>query len=165
MASVYELKQGFILLANMIEDETVSDEDILDAWNNQTDDLKDKFENCCKYIKNVESDIAGLKEEEKRLHDKRKSLENSIERFKGLMHEAMNAAGEKKLPCGTFTVSLQKNPESVVMDEQYIENIPEEYLKYKDPEIDRAKIKEHLKAGVNLEGIAHLEQSEGLRIR
>ena len=165
MASVYELKQGFILLANMIEDETVSDEDILDAWNNQTDDLKDKFENCCKYIKNVESDIAGLKEEEARLKAKRKSLENSIERFKALMHETMNAAGEKKLPCGTFTVSLQKNPESVVMDEQYIENIPEEYLKYKDPEIDRAKIKEHLKAGVNLEGIAHLEQSEGLRIR
>ena len=165
MASVYELKQGFILLANMIEDETVSDEDILDAWNNQTDDLKEKFENCCKYIKNVESDIAGLKEEEARLKAKRKALENSIERFKGLMHETMNAAGEKKLPCGTFTVSLQKNPESVVMDESHIENIPEEYLKFKEPEIDRAKIKEHLKAGVDLEGIAHLEQTEGLRIR
>ena len=165
MASVYEIKAGFYTLTSLIEDETVSDEDILDAWNNQTDDLKDKFENCCKYIKNVESDIAGLKEEEARLKAKRKSLENSIERFKGLMHETMNAAGEKKLSCGTFTVSLQKNPESVVMDEQYIENIPEEYLKYKDPEIDRAKIKEHLKAGVNLEGIAHLEQSEGLRIR
>lgn len=165
MASVYELKQGFILLANMIEDETVSDEDILDAWNNQTDDLKEKFENCCKYIKNVESDIAGLKEEEARLKAKRKALENSIERFKGLMHETMNAAGEKKLPCGTFTVSLQKNPESVVMDEPYIENIPEEYLKFKEPEIDRAKIKEHLKAGMDLEGIAHLEQTEGLRIR
>ena len=165
MASVYELKQGFILLANMIEDETVSEEDILDAWNNQTDDLKEKFENCCKYIKNVESDIAGLKEEEARLKAKRKALENSIERFKGLMHETMNAAGEKKLPCGTFTVSLQKNPESVVMDEPHIENIPEEYLKFKEPEIDRAKLKEHLKAGVDLEGIAHLEQTEGLRIR
>ena len=165
MASVYELKQGFILLANMIEDETVSEEDILDAWNNQTDDLKEKFENCCKYIKNVESDIAGLKEEEARLKAKRKSLENSIKRFKDLMHETMNAAGEKKLPCGTFTVSLQKNPESVVMDEPHIENIPEEYLKFKEPEIDRAKIKEHLKAGVDLEGIAHLEQTEGLRIR
>ena len=165
MASVYELKQGFILLANMIEDETVSEEDILDAWNNQTDDLKEKFENCCKYIKNVESDIAGLKEEEARLKAKRKALENSIERFKSLMHETMNAAGEKKLPCGTFTVSLQKNPESVVMDEPHIENIPEEYLKFKEPEIDRAKLKEHLKAGVDLEGIAHLEQTEGLRIR
>ena len=165
MASVYELKQGFLLLANMIEDETVSDEDILDAWNNQTDDLKDKFENCCKYIKNVEADIAVLKEEEARLKAKRKAMENSIERFKALMQETMNAAGEKKLPCGTFTVSLQKNPVAVVVDEQYLENIPEEYLKFKDPEIDKAKLKEDLKAGVNLEGIAHLEQSEGLRIR
>ena len=165
MANVYDLGSSFDLIWNLIEDEAMEESALDEAFDNLVDDTKDKFENCCKYIKNVESDIAGLKEEEKRLHDKRKSLENSIERFKGLMHEAMNAAGEKKLPCGTFTVSLQKNPESVVMDEQYIENIPEEYLKYKDPEIDRAKIKEHLKAGVNLEGIAHLEQSEGLRIR
>jgi hypothetical protein len=77
----------------------------------------------------------------------------------------MNAAGEKKLPCGTFTVSLQKNPVAVVVDEQYLENIPEEYLKFKDPEIDKAKLKADLKAGVNLGGIAHLAQSDCLRIR
>ena len=81
------------------------------------------------------------------------------------MQMAMTTAGEKKLPCGTFTVSIQANPKKVVMDEQYIENIPDEYLKFAEPEIDRKKLKEHLEAGFNLEGIAHLEQSEGLRIR
>jgi hypothetical protein len=34
-----------------------------------------------------------------------------------------------------------------------------------DPTIDKKKIKEDLKAGVDLEGIAHLEQTESLRIR
>lgn len=165
MANIYEFMAGFAALWSLIEDETVDDAVIEDCFTNMTDDLKDKLENCCKYIKNQEAVIAGLKEEEKRLAAKRKAAENGVERLKKLMQMAMTTAGEKKLPCGTFTVSLQKNPESVVMDEQYIENIPEEYLKYKDPEIDRAKIKEHLKAGVNLEGIAHLEQSEGLRIR
>ena len=165
MANIYEFMAGFAALWSLIEDETVDDAVIEDCFTNMTDDLKDKLENCCKYIKNQEAVIAGLKEEEKRMSAKRKAAENGIERLKKLMQMAMTTAGEKKLPCGTFTVSLQKNPESVVMDEQYIENIPEEYLKYKDPEIDRAKIKEHLKAGVNLEGIAHLEQSEGLRIR
>ena len=165
MANIYDFLAGFKALWSLIEDEEVDDAVIEDCFANMTEDLKDKLENCCKYIKNQEAVIAGLKEEEKRLSAKRKSAENAVERLKKLMQLAMTTAGEKKLPCGTFTVSLQKNPESVVMDEQYIENIPEEYLKYKEPEIDRAKIKEHLKAGVNLEGIAHLEQSEGLRIR
>ena len=51
------------------------------------------------------------------------------------------------------------------MDEQYIENIPEIYLIEQEPKLDRAKIKEDLKNGIVLEGIAHLEQTESLRIR
>lgn len=165
MANIYEFLAGFNALWSLIEDETVDDAVIEDCFTNMTDDLKDKLENCCKYIKNQEAVIAGLKEEEKRLSAKRKSAENSVERLKKLMQMAMTTAGEKKLPCGTFTVSIQANPKKVVMDEQYIENIPDEYLKFAEPEIDRKKLKEHLEAGYDLEGIAHLEQSEGLRIR
>ena len=165
MANVYELEKGFQTLWDLLEDETVEDVVLEDAFANLTDDLKDKFENCCKYIKNLDSDIAGLKEEEKRIKAKRQAMENGKERLKYLMLRAQKASGEKKLQCGTFTTTLQANPEKVVIDEQYIENIPEEYLKYKDPEIDKVKLKEHLKAGVNLEGIAHLEQDIGLRIR
>jgi len=52
-----------------------------------------------------------------------------------------------------------------VMDEQYIENVPERFLKYKEPEINKTAIKEAIMAGENLEGLAHLEQSESLTIR
>lgn len=165
MSNVYEIAQGFDTLWELIEDETIEEAVLEDAFANLTDDLKDKFENCCKYIKNLDSDIAGLKEEEKRIKAKRQTLENGKERLKFLMLRAQKASGEKKLQCGSFTTTLQANPEKVVMDEQYIENIPEEYLKYKDPEIDKVKLKEHLKAGVAPEGIAHLEQDIGLRIR
>ncbi|HPM75436.1 MAG TPA: siphovirus Gp157 family protein, partial [Saccharofermentans sp.] len=84
---------------------------------------------------------------------------------KKVMQMAMETAGEKKVKGQIFTISIQANPESVVLDESYIENIPPKYLKVKDPEIDKAKLKEDLKNGVNLEGIAHLEQTESLRIR
>ena len=165
MANVYELEKGFQTLWDILEDETVEDAVLEDAFTNLTDDLKDKFENCCKYIKNLDSDIAGLKEEEKRIKAKRQALENGKERLKALMLRAQKASGEKKLQCGTFTTTLQANPERVVMDEPLIENIPEEYLKYKEPEIDKTKLKEHLKAGIAPEGLAHLEQDMGLRIR
>ena len=165
MANIYELKNEFNTLWAILEDELADEDMILGAWETAQEDLAIKLENCCKYIKNEEAVIAGLKEEEKRLHERRQAKENAIKRLKKLMKEAMETAGEKKLVCGTFTTSIQNNPESVVMDEQYLENIPEEYLKFKEPEIDKAKLKEHLKAGINLEGIAHLEQSTGLRIR
>lgn len=165
MANVYELEKGFQTLWDLLEDETVEDAVLEDAFANLTDDLKDKFENCCKYIKNLDSDIAGLKEEEKRIKAKRQALENGKERLKALMLRAQKVSGEKKLQCGTFTTTLQANPERVVMDEPLIENIPEEYLKYKEPEIDKTKLKEHLKAGIAPEGLAHLEQDMGLRIR
>ena len=77
----------------------------------------------------------------------------------------MNAAGEKKLPCGTFTVSIQNNAPSVVMDEQYVENVPAEYLRLREPEVDKKKILEALKDGKNLDGLAHLQQTASIRIR
>lgn len=165
MASVYELKNEFNTLWAVLEDELADDEMILGAWETAQEDLTIKLENCCKYIKNEEALIAGLKEEEERLNARRKAKENAIKRLKALMQDAMTAAGEKKIQCGTFTTSIQNNAPSVVVDEQYIENIPEEYLRIKEPEIDRKKMLEDLKAGKDLEGLAHLEVKQSLRIR
>ena len=165
MANIYEIKNEFNTLWSILEDELVDDEALMGAFDTATEDLTDKLENCCKYIKNEEAVIAGLKEEEKRLHERRQAKENAIERLKKLMKEAMETAGEKKIQCGTFTTSIQNNAPSVVMDEQYIENIPEEYLRIKEPEIDKKKLLEDLKAGKDLEGLAHLEVRQSLRIR
>lgn len=165
MANIYELKQEFDTLWTILEDELADEEAITDAFQVATEDLADKLENCCKYIKNTEAEIAGLKAEEERLYARRKTKENAIKRLKELMKMAMNAAGEKKLVCGTFTTSLQDNAPSVVLDESYIENIPQEYLRIKEPEVDRKKMLEDLKAGKNLEGLAHLEVTSSIRIR
>lgn len=165
MANLYELNAEFNQLWMLLEDEEVDEEMVIGAFETATEDLTVKLENCCKYIKNIDAEIAGLKAEEERLYARRKAKENAVKRLKELMKLAMITAGEKKLPCGTFTVSVQNNPPSVVMDEQYIENIPEDYLKYRDPEIDRKKLKDHLEKGIAPEGIAHLEVSSSVRIR
>ena len=165
MANLYELKNEFNTLWSILEDELVDDEALSGAWDTATEDLADKLENCCKYIKNCETEIAGLKAEEERLNARRKAKENAVKRLKELMQDAMNAAGEKKIPCGTFTVSIQNNAPSVVMDEQYVENVPAEYLRLREPEVDRKKILEALKDGKNLDGLAHLQQTASIRIR
>lgn len=169
MANVYELGSSFDLIWNLIEDDVMDENELDDAFANLVDDTKDKFESCCKYIKNVDADIEGINAEIKRLQAKKKSLTNGKDRIKALMMRVLVKMGEKKLPCGTFTVSRKNNPERVVMDEQYIENIPEKYLKYADPEPDIAAMKDILQNGTDeqkkeLEGIAHLVQDERLNI-
>lgn len=165
MANIYELTADIQLLWNLMDEGEIDDETLIDAMQNSQEELSYKLEGYCKFIKNLEAEVKAFKEEEQRLAARRKTRENTIDRAKKAMQMAMEAAGEKKIPCGVFTVSLQKNPERVILDQLEITNVPTEYLKYKEPEIDKAKIKEDLKAGKNLEGLAHLEQDEGLRIR
>ena len=164
MANIYEFMSGFLALWDLIGDETIEDSVIEECFTNMTDDFKDKMENCCKYIKCLDSDIEGLKAEEKRIKEKRQAMENSKERLKALMYKAQSASGEKKLVCGSFTTSIQANPPKVVLDATDIHDIPEEYLTTPEPEVNKAKIKDALKAGMECE-FAHLETSESLRIR
>lgn len=165
MANIYELTADIQLLWNLMEEGEIEDDTLIDAMQNSQEELSIKLENYCKFIKNMEADAKAFKEEEQRLYARRKTLENTIERAKSAMKYAMDVAGEKKIKGNLFTISLQNNPPKVVLDEQYIENIPEKYIKYAEPEVNRALIKEDLTNGVDLEGLAHLEQTEGLRIR
>ena len=169
MASIYEITNQFPFLKTLEETGEIDSESISGALEVAREELADKLEDYCKVIKNFEAEINGLKAEEKRLKERRQVKENAIERMKEAMKVALETAlegtSEKKMSCGTFTCSVQKNPEAVVIDEPSIDRLPEEYLKFKEPDIDRAKLKEDLKAGKNLEGIAHLESSTSLRIR
>lgn len=164
MASIYDFLASFDALWELIQNEDIEDEVIEDCFQTLQYDLKDKLENCCKFIRNQEALIMGYKAEEKRLKARRTAAENSVKRLKDLMQKVMEASGEKKLPCGLFTVAIQKNPESVWLDSEDYHEIPTRYLKYPEPEIDKAKIKEDLKNGENL-GFAHLQQTESIRIR
>lgn len=165
MASIYELTNEFSLLWELMEEGTLDDEALAGAFDCAKEELAIKLEGYCKFIKNLESDIEGLKAEEKRLAARRKTMENTIERAKAAMLNALATAGEKKIPCGSFTVSAQVNPPKVVLDEPYLENIPERFLTVKEPEINKKAMLEALKAGEDLGGIAHLESGESLRIR
>ncbi|MCR4556365.1 MAG: siphovirus Gp157 family protein [Saccharofermentans sp.] len=165
MANIYELTGSFQTLWNLMEEGVLEDSVLEEVFENTTEELAIKLEGYCKFIKNLESDIAGLKEEEKRLSARRKTMENTVERAKEAMKVAMNTAGEKKLPCGTFTVSVQSNPPSCVIDCE-LAGIPSKYLIPQEPKIDRKALLEDLKSEDNiLKGVAHIEQGESLRIR
>ena len=168
MASLYELSGDYAKFAEYMEQvelEPEMQEALEDALNNLGEDIEIKLENYAKIIKNFESDIAGLKAEEERLAKKRKTMENSIKNMKQRMTEAMIQTGKIDIKGELFKFKVQANPPAVVMDVNYIEDVPEKYLIAQDPKIDKKKLAEDLKAGVELEGVAHLEASASVRIR
>lgn len=168
MASLYDLTGDYAKFAEYMEQvelEPEMQEALEDALNNLGEDIEIKLENYAKIIKNFESDIAGLKAEEERLAKKRKAMENSIKHMKERMTIAMQQTGKLDIKGELFKFKVQANPPAVVMDVNYIEDVPEKYLIAQDPKIDKKKLAEDLKAGVELEGVAHLEASASVRIR
>ena len=163
--TIYELTEEYKILLELAEDPEVDPDTLLDTMEALGGEIEAKADGYAKIIRQMENDVEGIKAEEGRLNHRRKTIENNIKRMKEALAGAMIATGKTKFKTELFSFGIQKNPASVVMDEQYIENIPAIYLIEQDPKIDRAKIKEDLKAGKDLEGIAHLEQTEGLRIR
>lgn len=163
--TLYQLTDQFLNLLNFAEDPDIDPEILADTMDAIDGEIEVKADGYAKVIRHMESDMAGIKAEEERLHNRRKSMENNIRLMKEALQHSMQITGKTKFKTELFSFGIQKNPPSVVMDEQYIENIPEEYLIMQEPKLDRAKIKEDLKAGKDLEGIAHLEQGESLRIR
>ena len=165
MANLYELTGAALTLRSLLLEGDLDPEAIKDAIENNNEEITLKLENCAKVIKDIESDIAGLKAEEERLANRRKTYENSVKNLKRAMQDALLATGERKLKGQLFSFNVQTNPPSVVIDEQYIENIPEAYITKPEPVVNKKKLLEDLKAGVDLDGIAHLETTESIRIR
>ena len=165
MANIYELTQDYLRLLEMAEDPELDPEVIADTFEGIEGELEIKAENYAKVMKNLEGDIAALKAEEERLAKKRKAIENNIKRMKGILQEAMELTGKTKFKTDLFSFGIQKNAPSVVIDAADIRDIPEDYLKFKEPEVDKTAIKNAINAGVNFEGLAHLEVSQSLRIR
>lgn len=165
MATLYELTEEYQRLLDMAEDPECDLEVFKDTLEGLDYEIEEKADGYAKVMQELKNRVAFLDSEIDRLTDRKKCIAENIDTMKRSLENAMNITGKRKFKTDLFSFNIQKNPASVVMDEQYIENIPEEYLIEQEPKINRAKIKEDIKAGKDLEGIAHLEQSEGLRIK
>ena len=164
--TLYELTNDYMELLQMAEDPDIDEQAFLDTLEGIEGALEDKADNYAKIMRMLEADAKGIKAEEERLAKRRKTIEGNVSRMKFALQYAMEATGKTKFKTQLFSFNVQSNPASVVMDESDIENIPERFLKYKDPEIDRKAIKDAIKAGnEDAMAIAHLEQTRGLRIK
>ena len=163
--TIYEITNDYLQLMQMMEDSELDPQTLADTMEGIEGELEDKADNYARVMKNMEADLNGIKAEIERLSTRKKTIENNIKRMKEALQFSMETTGKTKFKTELFSFGIRKNAPAVVMDEPYIENVPERFLKYSDPTINRTAIKEAIQNGEDLEGLAHLEQSKSLTIK
>ena len=165
MATLYELTGNYLILAEMLDDPDADPITVMDTMDAIEGELDEKAENYGRIIRNLEAEAKALKEEADRLSRRKRTIDNNIDSLKKRLQMAMELTNRPKIDTPLFKFYIQKNAPSVVVDMDDLENFPPEFLTYQEPKVNKTAIKDALKAGLDLEGIAHLEQSQSLRIR
>ena len=122
-----------------------------------------KLENIGLFIKNLDADVLAIKEEEKKLADRRKVKENKAKSVKQFLSDYLQIEDLKKFETAKIKLSFRKS-ESVNVTVA-AEKLPSEYYKEKtEYTADKIEIKKALKAGVEIVG-AELVESNNLQIK
>lgn len=160
--TLYELTDNFKQVLEMAQDPSIDPQAIADTLEGIAGEIEYKADGYAKVIKELELNCDKLTAEITRLTDRKKTLQNNIKRMKESLTVAMKETGKTKFQTDLFAFSVQKNPPSLVIDDD--RNIPKEFYIPQDPKIDTLAIKEALKNG-EIFKFAHLEQGEGVRIK
>lgn len=126
----------------------IIDEELLAAYDQLRMDRDQKVENIGLYIKNLEADAAAIKAEAKNLTARAKAAENKAEHLRNYMQFCLNG---QKFQSPRLSVSFRRS-QKVEVDQNRLFEIPEDYLRYKDPEVDKKRVSEALKAGEDIPG-------------
>lgn len=119
------------------------------------------LETLCKVRANMKADIDVFKAEEKRIADRRKAKEKSLERLEKYIMVIYEQANQQKVQAGTFTVSV-KMSEAVKLNDDFVDlECRFGKMEYTP---DKKAIKEALKAGEKIDG-AEMQVNFNLQVR
>lgn len=150
--TLYEIDARIMECIN--EDGEVIDIEAMDALQMER---SEKIEGVSLWVKDLDAEAKAIREEEKKLAERRRANENKIESLEKYLVWALNG---EKFSTPRVSVSYRKSQAVVIADP---EKVPAAWYKAKY-EIDRATIKEALKNGEIVPG-AVLEERSNIQIK
>jgi hypothetical protein len=165
--SLYNLTNDFAAVVNHLEEMELDSEVLQDTLDSLQAPIEEKVENIVKYMKALEALADAKKLEAKRLSDSASSDLKKVEWFKNYMADNLKKAGIKDIQAGVFKVGFKKGSEVVEVapnfDVNSINN--KAFLRFKDPELDKTKIKAALKAGYIVDGVSLVRKPDSLVVK
>jgi hypothetical protein len=164
---LYEISERYASFLKSCEDGEVPDEAVPDTLEALGAEFDEKADSICCFIKNLNAEGAAINKEIEMLHERKKSKLKCSERLTEYLKSQMEFIGKTKIETARNKITVKKNPESVLLEMNFLnwarENA-DEFLKWREPEPDKLKIKEHLKSGGKLEH-AQLVKTKKLEIK
>lgn len=117
-----------------------------------------KIENLGCWYKNLLAE--ALKAQKNAFAEREKAKKAKAESLKGFLSRYLNG---KKFETAKVAMSFRKS-EAVEFDAKCIGDVPEEFLKFKDPELDKVAVKKAIKAGETVPG-CELVARQNLQIK
>lgn len=162
--SLYQITNGLQILQEK-DFEEMTDEEKNKLQEELEGLLIKKSGSVIQFIRNLESNIKAIKEEEARLKEARQYLEKKQSRIEDYVLNCMDKIEAKEIITGSGILKVRSNPLSVeIVNEDVIPN------KYKrqvfETKIDKNAIKEDFKAtGEMLDGIKYITDKKTLNIK
>lgn len=119
-----------------------------------------KIENLGCWYKNLLAEAEALKAQKNAFAEREKVAKAKAESLKGFLGRYLNG---KKFETAKVAMSFRKS-EAVEFDAKCIGDVPEEFLKFKDPELDKVAVKKAIKAGETVPG-CELVARQNLQIK
>ena len=136
MANIFNIQQELFDIFNQIEEnEGELTPELEESLKITQDEFKDKIQAYTAVVKQLEVDLAAIKDEKARLDSLKKSKEKTIERLKNVMRDAIMYFGEtsksgvKFIDYGTGKVSLRKS-ESIELDDDKLKAFTNRFISY-----------------------------------
>lgn len=112
-----------------------------------------KIENICLWIKNLKAEAEALKAEKEVFAQRQKAAESKMESLKRYISGYLDGTAYES---AKVKVSFRKS-ESLEISEGAV--IPDEYLRFKEPEVNKTDLKKAIKAGLVIGGVQIVENS------
>ena len=159
---------------NIIPDPDAYIKDMQTAWFDTLDGIEEEFEckaeNIACYIKQLDGELELLKKQKAAFERRRKAKENQLARMKDYLLVCMQKINRKSVETALAKITVKNNAESAQFADEKdfidmcISKGLDNYLRYKDPEINKTAVKSALKSGQIIPG-AKLGRKQSLAIK
>lgn len=100
------------------------------------------------WVKNLEADAKALKEEKLAFADRQKKTENKAKSIRAYIERLLDG---KKFSTVKASATF-RTTEAVEFDASFIFDVPAEYLRFAEPELQKTEVKKALKNGIAVPG-------------
>lgn len=162
--TLFNLSPKYRQLLDMLESGEYEEEELADTLEMMT---AEEAENLGKIALTLADNVTKIDAELDRLRGRKAAMKKGLDQVKSTLMLCMDKAGTRRIATATMTISIRKNPPTVVTADGFIDCAEQsgrdDLLRYARPEPDKRKIMDAIKAGDEIP--AEIVQREGVVIK